>query len=194
MQGLVRLQVLPTGGGKSKGTVRGYGDAAAAKDRGGMGLDWVQLELELALALDFTLHMMVLRGLGRRIRSDPCVARGQRSAFFAALPRDGCRVVTLSIIVMAKAPWVHGDYESPYGSRLDAGLAVMAVLAGALCVAGQPSTSLPKRVTLPTSLLFDLLDQPNQPMHVIKAPRSRALIAGQHVGRSQLPRGLALLF
>jgi hypothetical protein len=103
MQGLVRLQVLPTGGGKSKGTVRGYGDAAAAKDRGGMGLDWVQLELELALALDFTLHMMVLRGLGRRIRSDPCVARGQRSAFFAALPRDGCRVVTLSIIVMAKA-------------------------------------------------------------------------------------------
>jgi hypothetical protein len=56
-----------------------------------------------------------------------------------------------------------GDYESPYESRLDAGLAVMAVLAGALCVAGQPSTSLPKRVTLPTSLLFDLPDQPPNP-------------------------------
>jgi hypothetical protein len=100
---------------------------------------------------------------------DPCVcvARGQRSAFFAALPRDGCRVVALSIIVMAKRrrrlDGSMGDYESPYGSRLDAGLAVMAVLAGALCVAGQPSTSLLKRVTLPTSLLFDLPDQPPNP-------------------------------
>jgi hypothetical protein len=169
------------------GTVRGYGDTGMQQ----------RLKIEVGWTRFHSSH----DGVAGSDLIDPCVcvARGQRSAFFAALPRDGCRVAALSIIVMAKRR---------RRRRLDGSWAITSRHTNRAWTLDWPSWPCWQAhcVWLDSRLPASPSASPCQPRYYSTYPTSRptharnqgassrALIAGQHVGRSQLPRGLPLLF
>lgn len=135
-------------------------DAAASKDRIERGCGWVRLEFILDMAV------AVLRGL---MMCGACPSESipeWRIPLLAASSRDGqqprytidCHDGRLRVAIRVnqyksgcEASFLRLDSHSHWPCW---------VLVGALRVAGSPPTSLPKRVTLPTSPLFNLPDQP----------------------------------